>query len=156
MRIYDFNQMIERIKKIKKEKKLTNAQLAELAQLPYGTLNKILGSETKTPTIESILKISETLGVSADYIIYGEIPTSPTQPNELPLTPHEKTVMTAYRDQPEMRPAVDKLLGVKEEKLHTIKIAARNGKFEEKTMTDSELDAFKASIDALPPIDAEF
>lgn len=69
--LYDFEEMIERIKKIKKEKGLTNKQLSELADVPYGTLNKILGSETKEPSINAIIKISIALGVSADYIING-------------------------------------------------------------------------------------
>lgn len=69
--LYDFDKMIERIKKIKKEKGLTNKQLSELAGVPYGTLNKILGSETKEPSINAIIKISIALGVSTDYIING-------------------------------------------------------------------------------------
>lgn len=70
---YDFNAMIERIKSLKKEKGITNAELSNLSNVPYGTLNKILGSETKEPSINSIIKISNALGVSTDYIVYGKI-----------------------------------------------------------------------------------
>lgn len=73
---YDFESMINRIKSIKKEKGLTNAKLSEISGVPYGTLNKILGSETKEPSINAIIKISKALEVSADYIINGKIEVS--------------------------------------------------------------------------------
>lgn len=69
---YDFDEMIERIKARKKEIGLTNKELSELSNVPYGTLNKILGSETKEPSINAIIKISLALGVSTNYIINGE------------------------------------------------------------------------------------
>lgn len=69
---YNFDEMIERIKDRKRELGLTNKQLSELSSVPYGTLNKILGSETKEPSINAIIKIAIALGVSTEYIIYGE------------------------------------------------------------------------------------
>lgn len=68
---YNFEEMINRIKEAKKEAGLTNRQLSELADVPYGTLNKILGSETKEPSINAIIKIAIALGVSTEYIING-------------------------------------------------------------------------------------
>ena len=69
---YNFDLMINRIKLLKKEKKITNVMLAELSGIPIGTLNKILGSETKEPSVNAIIKIANALNVSADYLIYGE------------------------------------------------------------------------------------
>lgn len=69
---YNFNDMVERIKTIKREKGLTNAELSNLSDVPYGTLNKILGSETKEPSINSIIKIANALGTTTDYIVYGK------------------------------------------------------------------------------------
>lgn len=74
---YDFEEMITRIKIKKKELGLTNKQLSEKADVPYGTLNKILGSETKEPSINAIIKIAVALGVSTEYIINGEEKTLP-------------------------------------------------------------------------------
>lgn len=74
---YNFDEMIERIKKAKKEKGFTNKQLSDLAEVPYGTLNKILGSETKEPSINTIIKISVALGVSTEYIINGAKKNTP-------------------------------------------------------------------------------
>lgn len=69
---YNFDEMIERIKIKKKELGLTNKQLSDRADVPYGTLNKILGSETKEPSINTVIKIAFALGVSTEYIINGE------------------------------------------------------------------------------------
>ncbi len=69
---YDFDAMIDRIKLCKKKAGLTNKQLSELAGVPYGTLNKILGSETREPSINAIIKIAVALGVSAGYLISGD------------------------------------------------------------------------------------
>ncbi len=70
--MYTLEAMISRIKDIKKAQKLSNEALAELSGVPKGTLAKILGSETKDPQISSIIKISQALNVSADYIIFGK------------------------------------------------------------------------------------
>lgn len=70
--MYDLQAMIDRIKSVKKERRLSNEALSDLSGVPRGTLSKILGSETKDPQISSVIKISQALGVSADYIIFGE------------------------------------------------------------------------------------
>jgi len=64
--------MIDRIKELKKRAGLTNQALAELAGVPIGTLNKLLGSETKEPKLPTIFKIAQALNVSATYLIEGE------------------------------------------------------------------------------------
>ena len=58
---FDFEEMIERIKARKKELKMTNQKLADASGVSYGTLNKILGSETKEPSIGNIIKIAGAL-----------------------------------------------------------------------------------------------
>lgn len=68
---FDFEAMIERIKARKKELGLTNKQLSDMSDVSFGTLNKILGSETKEPSINNIIKISVALGLSTDYVING-------------------------------------------------------------------------------------
>lgn len=81
MKDFQFDSMINRIKEIKKEQKITNAQLAQLSGVPYGTLNKILGSETKEPTLSTIINIADALGVSVDYLLFGENKKSPSAQN---------------------------------------------------------------------------
>ncbi len=81
--MYDLTAMIDRIKEVKKQKGLTNDTLSELSGVSRGTLSKILGSETKDPQISSIIKISQALGVSADYIIFGSDRSSHAEQSEI-------------------------------------------------------------------------
>lgn len=60
--------IILKIKKRKNELGMTNKELSEKSKVSEGTLNKILGSETKDPSIGNILKIIEALGLSEDYV----------------------------------------------------------------------------------------
>lgn len=69
---FKFSDMIDRIKERKKELKITNRQLSELSGVSYGTLNKILGSETQEPSITNIIKISQALGLETEYVIHGK------------------------------------------------------------------------------------
>lgn len=63
--------MLNRIKKIKKQKNLSNETLSKLSGIPFSTLSKILSGNTRDPQISNIIRISRALGVSADYIIFG-------------------------------------------------------------------------------------
>lgn len=58
------------------------------------------------------------------------------QSEVLKLTQHEQDLILAYRDNKDMQQAVDRLLKI--EQTSIVKIAARNGTFEERTVTDSE------------------
>lgn len=90
--MYDLDAMISRIKDLKKEKDLSNESLSALSGVPKGTLAKILGNGTKDPQISSIIKIAQALGVSADYLVYGEV-----QSSALDLSPDEHQLLTGYR-----------------------------------------------------------
>lgn len=79
---YNFDEMIERIKEKKKQANLTNKQLSEISTVPFGTLNKILGSETREPSINNIIKIAVALGVSTEYLIYGKNENSSSPVND--------------------------------------------------------------------------
>lgn len=69
---YSFDEMIERLKALKKERKLTNEQLSTLSGVPFGTLNKILGSETKETNISTVIKLANAVGVPAKDLIFGK------------------------------------------------------------------------------------
>lgn len=86
---YDFNEMILRVKKIKKEKKLTNDQLSELSGIPFGTLNKILGTETKETNISTVIKLASALDISAEELIFGET-------NSNHINADEKNLLNLY------------------------------------------------------------
>ena len=97
---------------------------------------------------EALFKISTVLNVNEAWLMGYDVPMERSIISNFPLSDHEQKVVAAYRAKPEMQSAVDTLLGVKEEeiihpktheKLHKVQIAARNGKFEEKYMTDKEI-----------------
>lgn len=110
---YDFNKMIQRIKEKKKELDLTNKELSDSSGVPFGTLNKILGSETKDPSISNIVKIAIALGVSTEYLLYGS-----TRPEKSEVfTPSEKTHIKKYRTLDEYgRRTVDVVLDIEHER----------------------------------------
>lgn len=76
--------------------------------------------KTANPSIGKITMLANHFGVSVDYLIgKTDISDVPSCPKLKPktgiafyLTAHEADILTAYRDQPEMRPAVDRILGV--------------------------------------------
>ena len=59
------------IKKLRKQKKLSQDKHAILADIPYNTLIKIESGRSNTPTLETISKIANALGVSLDDIAGG-------------------------------------------------------------------------------------
>lgn len=72
----------------------------------------------KVPHHDTLLKIANHFGVTVDYLLgKTDVPNSPetaTTPTDT-LSPHETEVIKAYRAQPDMQPAVDKILGVIED-----------------------------------------
>lgn len=70
--MYDPNAMFQRIKALKKERGLSNEALAQQSGIPFGTLNKILGNQTKDPQISKIIMIAKALNVSTDYLVFGK------------------------------------------------------------------------------------
>lgn len=120
----------ERIKKLREEKNITVDKLAELIGKNRATIYRYESSEIeKLPT--SVLEpLCKALGTTPAYIMGWTDPdTSQNEninSNKDIFSVHEKKVITAYRNKPEMQPAVDKLLGVEEEVLIPTVKAARS------------------------------
>ena len=96
-----------RIKSLREEKGISQDELAKLTgYTSRSSINKIeLG---KTNLSQSrITKIANALGVTPAYIMGWN-----HEDDKIDLSNHEKQVIKAYRNKPEMQPAVDKLLGV--------------------------------------------
>lgn len=99
-------------------------EFAEIVQIPYTSLLSML-KNIGGAGVDSVIKICTGLGITVDDLQNYEN-------NEIKinvkLTPHERGVITAYINQPEMQPAVDKILGVEESenKIYTIPTAARS------------------------------
>ena len=143
----------KRLKEYRNSKGYTLSELEKCTGIPSQTLNRY-ELEQRVPKVDVVNDIAEKLGLNTLWLQGFDIndnPTAKINMKDKDLSPHEKEVITAYRNNPPMQTAVDKLLGVspETEKTYNIKIAARNGKFEEKTITDSEL---KKIMD-LPDVD---
>lgn len=100
---YNLSDMLKRIKELKKEEKINNKILSDISGISLGTLSKILAGVTKEPSVESVIKIAHALGVTADYLIFGE---------ESTITPTEQELLSAYRLHPEMQQAINKMLDI--------------------------------------------
>lgn len=83
--------MVDRIKDLKKKKNITNAQLSDMTGIPYGTLNKILGGETKEPSVIAIAKIAKAMHVTVDYFVTGKV-----EPGN-GLSTNENVLLNKYR-----------------------------------------------------------
>lgn len=74
----------------------------------------------------------------------------------LSLTAHEVDLIKSYRNHPDMQKAVDRLLKIENannnEDFEVIKIAARNGISEEKTITDDEKKKLLEKINEMPDV----
>lgn len=55
-----------------KELKITIPELAEMSGVKYKTLNRTMTIENPNPTLEQLKKLSITLGISIDHIVFGE------------------------------------------------------------------------------------
>lgn len=96
----------ERLVEIRKKQNVTQKHLAEILEIGTTRLN-YWEKGKREPDIDMIKKISKFLNVDANYLLGID-----NSVDCVTLTPHEKEVITAYRGQPDMQTAVDKLLGV--------------------------------------------
>lgn len=100
----------ERLKERRETLNITRQEMAKLVGVvPSAIANYENG--VSHPKLEILYKIFDILKVDANYLYQDEY-KSHTELNVERLTPHEKQVITAYRGQPDMQTAVDKLLGV--------------------------------------------
>ena len=94
MRECNVDLIVEKIKQRKKELGWSNKELSEKADVSEGTLNKILGTETKDPSISNILKMISALGLSEQYVFSSENVASSVQ-NE--LSTNEQQLLDDFR-----------------------------------------------------------
>lgn len=94
------------------KQKTTVIDVSRATGVPASTIYSIIKRNSKNANISDLYKIAHHLGVTLDYFYNGE-----TQDNfNLYLTEHEKAIISAYRDQPSMHEAVNRLLGITEAK----------------------------------------
>lgn len=97
----------------------------------------------KISLLADILQVSPITFISGVITLCDNVESKSSVNTDLNLTPHEKDLITAYRKQPEMQSAVDRLLGISEHNnTYTIKKVARNGTQETLTVTDDDIKKF--------------
>jgi transcriptional regulator with XRE-family HTH domain len=112
----------ERISEAIKNSNLSYRDIAKLTGIPPSTLQRYASGQTSKIPIDKIELIAKATHVSAAYLMGWDDPideeTSKNKNEYLSssfdceLSPHEKALVSAYRNNPAMQSAVDKLLGI--------------------------------------------
>lgn len=122
-----------RIKELRESKGISMKEAARLLDLPYTTyVNYEKG--LREPTSELLIQIADFFGVSIDYLI-GRSAYSKPEVSEIHNDKKTSEVP--------MAPAHDQNHNI-------IRIAARNGTYQERTLSDDQLAALKAILDQMP------
>ena len=83
--------------------------------LPYSTVDNMLKRGVNNVNISTIIKVCHALGITVDGLSVGQIIAIPDPSDEVDvssLSEKEAALVLAYRNNPAMREAVDKLLGI--------------------------------------------
>lgn len=88
-------------------------ELAERIGESSSTIYSIIRRDNTKVDISVLARICEELNVDMERF-YSDYIQDKAQSNQLHLSDHEKQVILAYRQQPSMQEAVDRLLGVSE------------------------------------------
>ena len=97
----------ERIKKRRLELNMSVDQLAIEIGKDRATIYRYEKNEIEKLPITTLKPLAKALNITQSYLMGWEEPTTINT-----ITEHEKKVISAYREKPEMQPAVDKLLGI--------------------------------------------
>ena len=89
-----------------KERKLNKNTLAKESGIPYTTIDGFYKKGCDNVKLSTLTRLADFFGVSLDYLINGQITN---------VSSHEREVILAYRSNPSMQEAVDKLLGISSE-----------------------------------------
>ena len=138
----------------RKQLNLTLKDVADFVGVSEATVSRWESGDIANMRRDRIANLSKILKVSPIDVMGIESEEQPHFPerNAIDLSAHEKKVISAYRDHPEMQKPVDRLLGIEEEKIHIIPIAARNGNNKPLKLTDSELETLKNLPDVPPEL----
>ncbi len=83
--------------------------------LPYSTVDNMLKRGVNNVNISTIIKVCRSLGITVDGLSRGEIVAAPDKSDDAgvsSLSEKETALILAYRNNPAMQEAVDKLLGI--------------------------------------------
>lgn len=84
---------------------------AQYIGMPYSTLLTILNGSLGGAAIDNVIKICQGLGISINELQEHDVSADVDHT----LSAHEKALIIAYRQKPDMQPAVDRLLGISDD-----------------------------------------
>lgn len=99
---------LEKIGELRKALGITLEDLSLRSGVPVSTIKKISAGITKNPNLETVKALARALGCTLDDLDEKENP----EPGRFEVSDHEKLLIMAYRADPAMQTAVDKLLGI--------------------------------------------
>lgn len=108
-----------KLKQIIDSKGLKVSDLALQTGLNSQTIYSLISRDSNKVSIDALVKICNVLNVSVEELNQYDIKEKVSCTNvNISVTTHEKAVITAYRNKPEMQGAVDKLLEVRDDARH--------------------------------------
>jgi transcriptional regulator with XRE-family HTH domain len=120
---------LNRLKQLRQELNKSMADVARELHIPYTTYVNY-EKEVREPNSETLIEFANYFSCSVDYLICrSDNREVMTDVREIELTRHEKKLVVAYRNKPEMQPAIDKLLNINDdssEEYVTVLTAARS------------------------------
>lgn len=120
---------MNRLKQLRQELNKSMADVARELHIPYTTYVNY-EKEVREPNSETLIEFANYFSCSVDYLICrSDNREVMTDVREIELTRHEKKLVVAYRNKPEMQPAIDKLLNINDdssEEYVTVLTAARS------------------------------
>lgn len=112
----------EYIKLLRTKKGISQEELGKVVGVQRAAVQKWEAGKVQNLKRDTIKKLAEYFSVSPINFISNDSTVS----DSITLSSHEKEVITAYRNQPAMQEAVDRLLGVQEEEKVVVFQAARS------------------------------
>ncbi len=109
------------LQKLLDKNNTTVADISGATGVAATTIYSIIKRDSKSANILDLAKIAHHLGVTLDYFYECE-----SSIDNISLSSHEKEVIIAYRNQPTMQEAVDRLLGIQNEDNVVVFQAARS------------------------------
>ena len=109
------------LKRLRQDRNLTQQKLADILGVSRSAIGMYEGGE-REPDFETLEVIADFFNVRLDELISDPKKLIYTQP-DLKLNEHERELVLAYRQQPSMQEAVDRLLGIEPEQIEIKKQA---------------------------------
>lgn len=147
----------KRIQARRKELNLTQEVIANRLSLNKSTIARYESGAVEKIKLPVIQAMAQILDVNPDWLALktdkkGCYADCVDITKNIQLSKHEAYLILAYREHPDMRKSVDKLLGIEpEERLYIIEKAARNGDNSPLIVTDSKL----KELENLPEVPLE-